>query len=105
MTLRRQTASLIPAAHLAILVAGGVPNDRSCHRRHELAVLTLEKVMAGSTGAAVLHLAHRSLLAAGPWPIGSREPSTGLPRETPAVRPHRGGLDVLTTEVRDGVAW
>jgi O-antigen/teichoic acid export membrane protein len=86
-TLRSQITSLIPAAHVAIwiavvylLIAAAIPG-------HELGVLTLGTVMAGCTGAAVLRLAHRSLLAELVHMIsrvvGRGNPLHDSPRETP----------------------
>lgn len=62
-TLRSQIMSLLPATHVAIWVAVVYLLTAAAIPGHELAVLILGTVLAGCTGAAVLRLAHRPLLA------------------------------------------
>jgi O-antigen/teichoic acid export membrane protein len=63
MTLRAQIASLIPAVHVALWVAGMYLVTAAAIPGHEMLALAFGTVMAGCTGAAVLRLAHRSLWA------------------------------------------
>jgi O-antigen/teichoic acid export membrane protein len=62
MAIRRQIATLIPAAHIAIWVAGAYLLVATLIPIDGLA-LAVGIVVAVSTGAAVLHIAHRSLSA------------------------------------------
>jgi O-antigen/teichoic acid export membrane protein len=63
MTLRGQIASLLPASHVAIWVAAVYLLIATAIPHHDLVVLILGIVAASCVGAAVLRLAHPSLLA------------------------------------------
>ncbi len=61
--LREQIVSLMPAAHVALWVAGLYLLIAVAIPGHELAVLMLGIVVAGGAGVAVLRFAHRDLLS------------------------------------------
>jgi O-antigen/teichoic acid export membrane protein len=91
MTLRGQIALVMPAAHVAIWVAGTYLVIAIAIPHHELGVLALGIVVAGCSGAAVLRLAHRSLLAElvhmANRIVGRGSPPQDSPRETPPPGP------------------
>ena len=63
MTVRSQAALLLPGCHIAIWVAAAYLVVATIVTSHELVVLAVGVLAAGLTWAAVLRLAHRSLLA------------------------------------------
>ena len=63
MTVRSQVALLLPACHVAIWVAAVYLVVATVIPSHEVVVLAVGVLAASLTGAAVLRLAHRSLLA------------------------------------------
>jgi PST family polysaccharide transporter len=63
MTVRSQAALLLPGCHIAIWVAAAYLVVATIVASHELVVLAVGVLAAGLTWAAVLRLAHRSLLA------------------------------------------
>jgi len=86
-TVRRQVTSLMPAVHIAIWVAAGYLLIAAAIPHHKIVVLILGTVLAGCTGAAVLRLAHRSLLAELVHMVnrvaGRSSPQPESPRATP----------------------
>jgi O-antigen/teichoic acid export membrane protein len=63
MTLRSQVESLVPACHVAIWAAAAYLAVAAVIPHHDLVVLAVGLLLATLTGAAVLRLAHRALLA------------------------------------------
>jgi PST family polysaccharide transporter len=86
-TLRSQIASLMPAAHVAIWAAAVYLLIAVTIPQHEVVVLILGTVLAGCAAAAVLRLAHRSLLEElvhmANRVAGRSSPQPESPRETP----------------------
>jgi PST family polysaccharide transporter len=93
MTFRGQIALLAPAAHVAIWVAAVYLLIAAAIPGHELVVLPLGILAASCTGAAVLRVAHRSLLAE-LLHMAKRIVGRGSPRQdTPSEPAQRGQRD------------
>jgi O-antigen/teichoic acid export membrane protein len=106
MTVRGQIASLMPAVHVALWVAGAYLVIAAAIPGHEMLALALGTVIAGCTGAAVLRLAHRSLWAELVHMINRIVGRGGPPEDSPRVTPPSGTVGkvgiIRPVDVDDG---
>ena len=89
LTIRKQIASLVPAAHVAIWVAAAYLLIAAAISGHELVALAVGMLAAVCAGVVVLRLAHRSLLAELVYMtkriMGRGSPRQDSPRATPPL--------------------